>query len=273
MFQKMALISRTDWECSILPCVFPFSLLGLRSSFLHHHCSLPFPFALAHSVLHSLNVEIQVLDQSNILHHHVSLSHLAVWSPTSPHSSIIRCYQGSSHAFLDAWGSWSSLPLQGSTPSFLPSHINPFLFPSPQFYNYHVISSWLATLHLDSFVSGPSFLALPLHLHQQYSEDAIIAASHLQSLQPLPGPFRGQWATDGSCLDDCRSVTSAVMGPQPVILRVSGTNASSIHGEVMALIAAGLVISAHFSSMSHAIVGRIMICYRAHLLSLVLRAR
>src|SRR5258708_18165739 len=115
MFQKMALISLTDWECSILPCVFPFSLLGLRSSFLHHHCSLPFPFALAHSVLHSLNLEIQVLDQSNILHHHVSLSHLAVWSPTSSPSSIIRCYHGSSPAFIDAWCSLHTIHLQLST--------------------------------------------------------------------------------------------------------------------------------------------------------------
>ena len=48
-------------------------------------------------------------------------------------------------------------------------------------------------------------------------------------------------------------MTSAIVGPQPIILRVSGTNASSIHGEVMALIAAGLVISAHFSSTSHAV--------------------
>ena len=48
-------------------------------------------------------------------------------------------------------------------------------------------------------------------------------------------------------------MTSAIVDPQPVVLRVSGTNASSIHGEVMALIAAGLVISAHFSSTSHAV--------------------
>src|SRR5258708_1351841 len=89
MFQKMALISLANWECSILPCVFPFSLSGLRSSFLHHCHSLPFPFVLTHSVLHSLNLEIQVLDQSDILYCQVSLSHLATQSPTSPHSLII----------------------------------------------------------------------------------------------------------------------------------------------------------------------------------------
>src|SRR5258705_12519147 len=72
--------------------------------------------------------------------------------------------------------------------SFVPSHSNPFSFPSPQFYNYCVTSSWLATLHLDSFLFSPSFLALPLHLRQQYSEHAVTAASHLQSFQPPSDP-------------------------------------------------------------------------------------
>ncbi len=51
MFQQMACITIADWECSILHCIFPFSLSGLKSSFLHHCCSLPFSFILAHNVL------------------------------------------------------------------------------------------------------------------------------------------------------------------------------------------------------------------------------
>ena len=88
-------------------------------------------------------------------------------------------------------------------PSFHPSSgSNPFPFPAPQHYNFWVVSSWLATLSIDSLVSGPSLFALPFHLQQQHAERAILAASRLDSISQLPDfAASHEWATDGCCLD------------------------------------------------------------------------
>ncbi|KAF8312164.1 uncharacterized protein EI90DRAFT_2826791, partial [Cantharellus anzutake] len=77
IFRHMSLISLADWECSVLPCIFPFDSVGLRLSFLRHRRSLPFLFTVAHDCLRQLDLHIRHMDQSDILDGHVSLSHLA----------------------------------------------------------------------------------------------------------------------------------------------------------------------------------------------------
>ena len=193
------------------------------------------------------------MDQSDVLSSHLSLSHLATKFPSSPHSSIVHCYRNTPHAFLHAWGDWNHLPLiNHMSPSFIPSNINPYSFPSPQFYNFRVISSWLMSLQMDNLISGPSLLAIPLPLHQKYAEKAIIAASHLESVFK-PDSIPNQWATDGSSIDSGQSVSSMLVGPQLVALRIAGSNVSNTQGEVLALISAALIIAARNVSESQVV--------------------
>src|SRR5260370_21262323 len=67
-------------------------------------------------------------------------------------------------------------------PSFIPSDVNTFSFPSPKFYNFPVISSWLFSLQMNTLVSWPLSFVLPLALHQQYVQTPIISPSHLNSI-------------------------------------------------------------------------------------------
>ena len=213
-----------------------------------------FFLSLAHHVLHSLNLEIHVSDQSDVFSCHLSLSHFASLFPSSPHSSIIHYYQGTPHAFLHAWGTWSHLPIFNDflPPSFVPSNVNPFSFPSLQFYNFRVIASWLLSLWMDSLISRPSSLVIPLPLCQKIAENSIIAASCLDELVNPPNHMPSQqWATNGSLIDSAQSVSSVLVGPQPVALRIAGSNASSIQGEVLALISASLIIASWGDSDSH----------------------
>src|SRR5258708_7955845 len=159
LFCNMAQITIADWQCSITKCIFPFSPEGMRFSYHLSSPSIPIFFTLAHCVLHSLKLNIVPSDQSSIMRGEISLIHLALHVPNSPHITTLRCYVHSPYQFLQAWGSWHTWGLSPSHSRFQPSvSANPFPPSVPQHYNFQTIQWWLACIDVVPLGCGPSIL-------------------------------------------------------------------------------------------------------------------
>src|SRR5260370_6175978 len=92
-----------------------------------------------------------------------------------------------------------------------------------------------------------SSLAIMLPLHQTLAKNSINAASSPESLFHLPNHTSShQWASDGSLIDSIGSVSTVLVGPQPVALWMAGSKASSIQGEVLTLISTAILIASRF---------------------------
>src|SRR5260370_25490942 len=98
----------------------------------------------------------------------------------------------------------------------------------------------------NSRIVGSS-LAILLPLHQTWVENSINATSSPESLFHLPNHMSShQWASNGSLIDSIGSVSTVLVGPQPVALWMVGSKASSIQGEVLALISTAILIASRF---------------------------
>src|SRR5260370_29721470 len=94
----------------------------------------------------------------------------------------------------------------------------------------------------NSHIVGSS-LAIPLPLHQTFPKNSINATSSLQSLFHLPNHMSShQWASNSSSIDSVGSVSTVLVGPQPVALWMASSKASSIQGEVLTLISTAILI-------------------------------
>src|SRR5260370_13193399 len=95
----------------------------------------------------------------------------------------------------------------------------------------------------NSHVVGSS-LVIPLPLHQTLAKNSINTASSPELLFHLPNHMSShQWVSDSSSIDSIGSVLTVLVGPQPVALWMVGSKASSIQGEVLALISTAILIA------------------------------
>ena len=270
LFHCMARITLADWQCSLTKCIFPFSHNGLCISYRLSRPSIPIHFTLAHQVLCSLKLNILPTEQSACVSGEISIIHVAHQLPNSPHITSLRCYINTPYHFLRAWGSWHQWGLSPSNSHFnLSDNPNPFPLSLPQHYNFRTVQQWLVGIDLSPLACGPSVLLMTTESRRQSAEFVIQAFtrsqaranSDVQSSRILPPDLGGNhciWATDGSCIEGSQSglqsVTSAIVGPVDVASRIMGMNATSTHGEVLALIMAASLASSildtHFPSSS-----------------------
>ncbi|KAI1794878.1 hypothetical protein LXA43DRAFT_940085 [Ganoderma leucocontextum] len=241
-FRTMACITLADWSCMLNHCTFPLEG-SITRSFARSLRVLPAAWVVALDVLRAFNISIRSSDQSYLFSGDVALRHLVHLFPSlsqTPSSLAVTNLEHAHFTHLSQLVSWtfsSSSPF----PTLLPhQHLAASLYPYSARHDWPAVQAWLPTCGM----TGDRWaLALPPPLRQSLAESAILTAAALSSYPRLPQP--DILATDASAVDHpYPHVTfAAVTSHSSVVLAVSSSDcsASSLHGEVYALIVAALL--------------------------------
>ncbi|KAI1797249.1 hypothetical protein LXA43DRAFT_877648 [Ganoderma leucocontextum] len=250
-FRSMARLTLADWTCQLNACLFP--LEGPTSrSFSRSGLVLPFSWIVALDVLRTFHLSVRSMDQSHLLAGDVALRHLVRgWPPppSSPSSLAVSNLERAGFTHLSQLASWEpssgpDSPLRPDSHLVPHPHVTATLRPFSASRDWPAVQHWLQHLTLQDVVFAlTGLLRLP------------VASRHSGALledDPLPPSFSDFLASDASASNrhpplifgHGRRVTfAAASASASVILTIAPNNAlaSSLHGEVFALITAALL--------------------------------
>jgi hypothetical protein len=127
--------------------------------------------------------------------------------------------------------------------------LSPGNWSSVQKKNWNWIQNCFSLTQIGMLYSGPADLLLSRSCRQQHAESFICSIVSADLFFPAEISRGTQlWGTDRSMIPasvgplDDKSVTSAIMGPHTIVMKLCGCNLSILHGELVGIIG-GLVLS------------------------------
>ncbi|KAI0361274.1 hypothetical protein OH77DRAFT_1391885 [Trametes cingulata] len=268
-FRTMARITLADWTCMYNKCRSPLEGTVSRS-FSRLARRLPAAWVTAHDVLREFGLSIRLTDQSYLVTGEVALRHIVRGlppPPSSPDSLSITNLERAGITHLSQLASWTSPSTSSPVPpQLIPhAHLHTALQPFAAGRDWPRLQLWLMRLStladlVHAAAGAPPLgpfdhrweLALPRSTRRDIAELQIRAAATASPAPPLnPHLLPPILASDASAVDiapplsqPSKHVTfAAASTTSAVLMSVAPSDrlASSLHGEVLGLIAATLL--------------------------------
>ena len=112
-YQRVALVTLSDWTCGINGCVGPLGIRGLQCNFSHYYKKIPAAWITVQNTLAGMKpkLSLRLTDNSHILHGEISISHTLNLCNANgiaiPNGHVIRSMSLRGLRMLDDVGSWT----------------------------------------------------------------------------------------------------------------------------------------------------------------------
>jgi len=247
-YRALAKITLLDWMCKKNDCSYPLGGDGLKKDFSHLDQSIPSAWLTAHQVLKKLDLSLIETDQSYITEGDVSLSHI-VCSCSHNNLQILVNVNGIALRSLQVKGvrrladtdNWM-IDVHSNISAHLIQPVFDRSWSTATRLNWWKLFDMLhGQVRIDNVLCGSPDLAIPQQVQKRQAENLISSLANVCGFAPSRLADVSTWPLDGSMLTpsagmlDRKTVVGAATGAWT---QIPGTNISILHGELVGLILA-----------------------------------
>jgi len=250
-YRAVARVTMADWTCRYNKCKNPIDQEGLRRDFGHYYGRIPMTWLIAHKIMGSIvpPLNLRLTDANYIINGDVSIQHAMNIAKENDlqglnGASLLTITRNNLQMLKDI-GKWK-IDEKGryrfKINNSIKERTGKWTMAARR--NWECLSETMSHLQTEWFYEGSSDLLLTRGKRQEISEAMVKSLGKIMGLEATKQDHEGRyWASDGlmkpaaSGILDPKSVTTAITGPQTIVMQIPGRNTSILHGEIMGLIA------------------------------------